>query len=108
MKAERGIDRRALARQSGIVDAGAAAGPARSPAAKQCRAQRRRRGGVGDAHLADREQIAVRRHRSISDVDRAQKFVDVHRGRDREVARRAVEFDRHHPQARRRQVWRSG
>ncbi len=98
MTAERRLDRGALARQSRIVDAGAAAGPAGSAAAKQRRAQRRRRRGVGDAHLADCEQIAVRRHGPVSDIDGVQEFVVVHGRRDREVAGRAVEFNSHHPQ----------
>ena len=80
MKIERRLDRRALARQARIVDAGAAAGPAASAAAKQRRTQHRRRGGVGDAHLADREQIAVRRHGPIAEVDGGEKLVDIHAG----------------------------
>ena len=49
VEVERRLDRRALARQSSIVDAGAAAGPTRRATIEQRRAQYRRRRGVGDA-----------------------------------------------------------
>ena len=98
MMVQRGVDRCALARQPVVVDAGAAAGPARGAAAEQRRAQHRRGRRVGNSHLADGEQIAILRHGAITDIDRAQKFVVIHRRRDGEVARRPVEFDRHHAQ----------
>ena len=37
-------------------------------------------------------------HAAVADIDRAQEFILVHRGCDGEIARRAIEFDRHHLQ----------
>ncbi|GCC47863.1 hypothetical protein chiPu_0031946, partial [Chiloscyllium punctatum] len=91
---QRGIDRGALAQQAGIVDAGAAAGPARAAPAHQCRAQRRGHRGVGDSHLADHEQIALLRHRAPPGVERDQEVGAIHRRRHREIAGRPREFER--------------
>ncbi len=49
-----------------LVDAGAAAGPARAAAAEQGRRDRRRRRGIADAHLAQADEIALRRDRFVS------------------------------------------
>ena len=57
------VDRLALSRQAGIVEAGAAPGPALAAAAEQRRGKRRGRGGVADAHLAEADEIGVWRHR---------------------------------------------
>ena len=57
-----------------LVDAGAAAGPARAAAAEQSRRDRRRRGGIADAHLAETDEIAVRRHRLIAGRHRGEEF----------------------------------
>ena len=59
---ERAVDDRALAREAFVVDAGAAAGPARAAAAEQRRRDGRRRRGVADAHLAEADEIGLRRH----------------------------------------------
>ena len=75
MEIQRGLDRRALARQPVVVDAGAAAGPARRAAAEQGRAQHGRRRRVRDTHLADRQQIAIVGHGAIAGVDRFEKLV---------------------------------
>ena len=83
VKMQAGLDRRALARKAAIIDAGAAAGPASRAAAEQCGAQHRRRRGIGDAHLADRQQVAILRHRAVADIDRVQEFIGIHRGRHR-------------------------
>ena len=95
MEMQRGLDRRALARQPVVVDAGAAAGPARRAAAEQGRAQRCRRRRVRDAHLADRQQVAIVGHGAISGVDRFEILVGAHRRGLGEIARRTFEFDRH-------------
>ena len=55
---ERAVDGDAFARHAVIVDAGAAAGPARAATAEQRRRQRRRRRGVADAHFAEDDDIA--------------------------------------------------
>ena len=65
---------KSLLRDSGVVDAGAAAGPARGVAAEQRGAQRRRRGRVCNAHLAYGEQIAFARDGSVSCIDRCEKL----------------------------------
>jgi len=87
MKIQRRLDRRALApspdrrRQC--------RGRPNAPRRREQRARTASRGcGVGDAHLADHEQIAILRHGAIADVDRAQEFIGIHGGCDREVARR--------------------
>ena len=67
-------------------------------AAEQGRAQRRRRRRVRDAHLADRQQVAIIRHGAIAGVDRFEKLVRVHRRGFGEIACRPLELDRHHPQ----------
>jgi hypothetical protein len=90
------LDRRALARQPVVVDAGAAAGPARRAAAEQGRAQRCRRRRVRNAHLADRQQIAIVGHGAISGIDRFEVLIRAHRRAFREIARRTFEFDRHY------------
>ncbi len=74
MARERGIDHRALARQAVLVDAGAAAGPARAAATEQSRRNSGRRRGVADAHFAEADEIAVRRHGVVTGRDRGEKF----------------------------------
>src|SRR5271165_7077791 len=54
---ERGIDHGALANKAGIVDAGAAPGPARTVAAEQRRGEAGGGGGVADPHLAQCDEI---------------------------------------------------
>ena len=62
-----------------FVNAGAAAGPARAAAAEQRRRDRRRRRGVADAHFAEADQIAIRRHRLIAGLHRGKEFAFAHR-----------------------------
>ena len=81
MTVERAVDHGALAREAVVVDAGAAAGPARAAAAEQGRRERGGRGGVADAHLAEADQIAVRRHRVIAGRHRGEEFGFGHRRR---------------------------
>ena len=54
------IDHRRLARQPGIVDAGAAADPVGAGAAEQCCGDRCCGRGVADAHLAEAKQVGIR------------------------------------------------
>ena len=108
MKLQRRFDRGALARQPVIVDAGAAAGPAAGAAAEQRRAQHRGRRGVGNAHFADDQQIAILGHRAAAGVDRVEEIFGVHRRGHREIARRPLEFERHHAQFGAGRAWRSG
>src|SRR6476659_8494489 len=57
MALEPSVDRFALSRQTGIVKSGAAPGPTLAAAAEQRRGERRRSGGVADAHLAEANSI---------------------------------------------------
>ena len=75
MTRERAVDDGALARQAVFVDAGAAAGPARAAAAEQSRGDGGGRRGVADAHLAEADEIALRRHRLVSGRDRGEEFL---------------------------------
>src|SRR5262249_3278130 len=59
---ERVVYGRALAREAFIVDAGAATGPAPAAATEQRRGERRGRRGVADPHLAETDEIGLRRH----------------------------------------------
>jgi len=95
---QRRLDRRTLAREPRVIDAGAATCPDRRVAAEQRCTQHRRRRRVCDTHLAHREQIAIRRHGSVSCIDRGQKLIRVHCRGDGEVVRGSVEFDRHDAQ----------
>src|ERR1700681_1523525 len=74
---ERLIDDRSLFLQAVVVYAGAAAGPAHATAAEQGRGQRRRSGGVADAHLAEDDEIA-RRNRIVSGCDSGEKLLVAH------------------------------
>ena len=74
MTRERRIDDGALARQAVLVDAGAAAGPARAAAAEQGRRDGRGRRGVADAHFAEADEIAVRRDRVVAGRHRGEEF----------------------------------
>ena len=78
---ERAVDGRALAREAFIVDAGAAAGPAPAAAAEQRRGDRRRRRGVADAHLAEAEEIGLRRHGIVAGRRRRRGILLGHRRR---------------------------
>ena len=75
---ERAVDHGLLAGEAGLVDAGAAAGPARAAAAEQRRRDRRRRGGVADAHLAETDEVGLRRDRVVAGRDRGQERGLVH------------------------------
>ena len=75
------LDRRRLALQPGIVDAGAAPDPARRHAAEQRRGDRRRRRGVADAHLAEAEQVGVLVDRVVAGRHGGQEIRLVHRRR---------------------------
>ncbi len=96
MKLQCRFDRGALARQPVVVDAGATAGPAGRAAAEQRRAQGRGRRGIGYAHFADDQQVAIVRHRVAAGIDRVEEIFGVHRRRNREIARRPFEFERNH------------
>ena len=64
----------ALSGKAVVVYAGAAAGPARAAAAEGRRRQRRGRRGVADAHFAEADQIAVRRHGVMAGCDGCEEF----------------------------------
>ena len=86
---ERRIDDGALAREPGVVDAGAAAGPARAAAAEQRGRERGRRRGVADAHLAEADEIGRRRvDRVMAGATAARNVALVHGGRLREIGGR--------------------
>src|SRR3984893_5788464 len=57
---QRAIDNGLLARKTVCVDAGAASRPALCAAAKQASRDRRRRGGIADAHFTEAHEIALR------------------------------------------------
>ncbi len=57
---QRSIDNGLLARKAVFVDAGAASCPALCAAAKQAGRDRRRRGGIADAHFAEAHEIGLR------------------------------------------------
>ena len=92
------VDDGALARQAFFVDAGAAAGPARAAAAEQGRGDRRRRRGIADAHLAQADQIALRRYGLVSAVHRGEEFLLAERRPFGEVGGRPVERKRNDAQ----------
>ena len=71
---ERAVDDVALARKPVVVDAGAAAGPARAAAAEQSGGNRGGRRGVADAHFAQADQIAVGRDGVVAGGDRGEEF----------------------------------
>jgi hypothetical protein len=97
---ERAIDRRPFALEAGVVDPGAATGPARSAAAEQCGGKRRCRGRVADAHLAETNEISGRRHRVVAGGDGFEELALPHGRRRREVRGRPVEGERQHAQVR--------
>ena len=82
-----------------IVDAGAAAGPARAAAAEQRRRDRRGRRGVADAHFAEADEVGFRRHRVVAGAHRGEKFRFVERRACGEIGRRLVERQRNDAQA---------
>jgi hypothetical protein len=100
---QRGIDRPRLARQSGIVDTGAASRPIHARAAEQSAGQRGGDGGVADAHLAQAQQIGAGLDGIVAGRNGGEKLPLVHRRPGSEVSRRAVEFERHHAEVRTRQ-----
>ncbi len=100
MSRDRPVDRAALARQAVFVDAGAAAGPTRAAAAEQRRGDGRRRGGVADAHFAEADQIAVRRHRVVAGRHRSEEFLLAQRRLLGEVGGRRFERQRNDAQFR--------
>ncbi len=105
MARQRGIDHGALARQAVFIDAGAAAGPARTAAAEQSRRDRGRRRGIADAHFAEADEIAIRRHGVITGRDRGEKFSLGQRRLLREVRGRLFERQRNDAQCARRRLW---
>ena len=94
---ERGIDHGALANKAGIVDAGAAPGPARTVAAEQRRGEAGGGGGVADPHLAQCDEIAVG-DGLVPGGDGADERLLAHRGRGGDVGGRRVEIERDDPQ----------
>ncbi len=95
---ERRIDRCALASKPLVVEAGAAAGPARAVAAEQGRRQRRRGGRVANAHFAEAEQIGSGLDCLVAGADRLQEHGFRHGGPEGEIVRGRVEVEREHPQ----------
>ena len=81
MRSSAGVDRRGLALQAGIVDAGAAPDPVAACAAEQCRRDRCRRRGVADAHLAEAEQVGILGDRVIAGRHGGEEIRLVHRRR---------------------------
>ena len=59
MSIEASFDHVALARESGFVEPSTTADPAPRASAQQCRAQRSRRRGVGNAHFAEDHQVVT-------------------------------------------------
>ena len=53
------VDNLALSRQAGVVESGAAPGPALAAAAEQRSGKSRGGGGVADAHLAEADEIGA-------------------------------------------------
>jgi hypothetical protein len=81
-----------LARETGIVDPGAAANPIRRLAAEQGARERRGRGRVGDAHLAKTQQIGIGVDAVASQSERSSAVGLAHRRLDGEIRGRPVEF----------------
>ena len=108
MMLDRRIDHRGLARQPGIVDAGAAADPIGAGAAEQRCGDRRRGGGVADAHLAEAQQVGVLGDRVIAGRNGGEEIGFGHRRRDGEVGGRPLDLQRHDLQLRRRRRGRAG
>ena len=100
MTRQSSINRGALAGESLIVDAGAAARPARPAAAEQRSRDGRRRRGVADAHLAETDEVGIGRHGVVSGRDRGEKRALVHGRGLGEVRRRPVEVERNDAQLR--------
>ena len=100
MARDRPVDHGALARQAVFIDAGAAAGPTRAAAAEQSRGDGRRRRGVADAHFAEANQIAVRRHCVVAGRHRGEEFPLAQRRLLGEVGGRRFERQRNDAQFR--------
>ena len=94
------IDRVALAGEAMIVDAGAAPGPALAAAAEQARGESRCRRGVADSHLAETNEIGLRRHRVEADPDRFGELRLAHGFCLGEVRRGLIELDGHDAECR--------
>ena len=99
MQRQRGVDRRVLAREPGVVDARAAPGPARGRAAVERGVNRRRRSGVADAHLAGRQKIDAADNRLHAIGQRRGGGGLLHRRSLREVLRRVLQRQFEHFQA---------
>ena len=91
---EGAIDDGALALKSSLIDAGAAARPARPAAAEQRRRNRRRRRGIADAHFAETDQIAFGRHGIVAGRERGEEFLFRKRRLLGEVRSRRIERQR--------------
>ena len=93
MTGEAGIDGGELAGEALVVDAGAAAGPVATGAAKQAGGDGCRGGGVADAHFAEADEVEIGRHRIIAGRDGAKEIGLVHRRCLGEVAGGALELE---------------
>jgi adenosylcobinamide-GDP ribazoletransferase len=91
---ERLVDCGLLAGKARRIDPGAPPGPARSAATKQRRRNGGRRGGVADAHLADTDEIGVRRNRIRAGRDCRQESRLVQGRRLREIGGGLIERER--------------
>ncbi len=91
---EAAIDDVALARESRLVDAGAASRPARAAATEQRRRDGGRRRRIADAHLAEADQVTLRRHGPIASRHGGEKFVLAHGRLLGEISRRLIERER--------------
>ena len=94
MADETQVDCGPFSRQPRIVDAGAATGPARAPAAEQRRRERRRCRRVSDSHVAKADEVRLWWHGLIARPHRGEKCVLGHGRRLREVRRGMFERER--------------
>ena len=88
------VDRRALALEAALVDAGAVPGKACAAAAEQRRRDCRGRGGIADAHLAQHHDIGLGRKRVVSGRHGVEELGLVHGGLLGEIRRGMIEVER--------------
>ena len=91
---DRGFDHVALPREAGRIDARAVPDPIGRGTTEQRQRDRRRGGRVGDAHLADAEQVDAVRQRRHAALDRREAVGFRHRRGLGEVGGRPVEVER--------------
>src|SRR5690606_29131308 len=88
-----GRHRGGLALEAGLADAAAGADPVLRPAAIERVIERRRDGGVADAHLAEAEEVEAAGRRFHAEGDRGGAFGFAHRRRLCDVAARLVDAE---------------